>query len=87
MVKYGMPTILRLDALRVAIYPNDHSPEHVHVIGVNREAVFELHCPHGPVRLRESYRFTTRQLRGVMERLNAALRELCRAWENLHETD
>lgn len=25
-----------------------HSPEHVHVIGADREAVFELHCPEGP---------------------------------------
>jgi hypothetical protein len=82
-----MPTILRLDALRVVIYPNDHSPEHVHVIGPNREAVFELHCPQGPVTLRESYRFTKRQLRRVMDRLDAALLELCGAWENIHESD
>jgi hypothetical protein len=46
-----MPTVLRFDGLRVVIYPNDHSPEHVHVIGADREAVFELHCPDGPVTL------------------------------------
>ncbi|WHZ20694.1 MAG: hypothetical protein OJF55_002843 [Rhodanobacteraceae bacterium] len=28
-----MPTILRLGGLRVVIYPNDHRPAHVHVIG------------------------------------------------------
>lgn len=82
-----MPTILRFDGLRVVIYPNDHSPEHVHVIGADREAVFELHCPEGPVTLRESYRFTTRQLRRVMEQLNAALLDLCSAWESIHESD
>ena len=43
-----MPTVLRLDALRVAIYPNDHRPAHVHVIGAGYEAVFNLHCPDGP---------------------------------------
>ena len=29
-----MPTVLRLGGLRVVIYPNDHSPPHVHVIGL-----------------------------------------------------
>jgi hypothetical protein len=82
-----MPTILRLDALRVVIYPNDHSPEHVHVIGANCEAVFELHCPAGPVTLRESYGFTVRQLRRLTDQLNAALLELCSAWESIHGFD
>lgn len=82
-----MPTVLRLDGLRVVIYPNDHSPAHVHVIGADCEAVFELHCPHGPVSLRESYGFTIRRLRWVMDQLNAALPELCRAWERIHGSD
>ena len=29
-----MPTALRLGALRVVIYTNDHRPAHVHVIGM-----------------------------------------------------
>ena len=68
-----MPTILRLDGLRVVIYPNDHAPEHVHVIGADREAVFQLHCPDGPVTLRESYGFTRREMRTVMAQLNARI--------------
>ncbi len=43
-----MPTILWFGNLRVVIYPHDHLPEHVHVIGPDCEAVFELHCPGGP---------------------------------------
>lgn len=82
-----MPTILRLDGLRVVIYPNDHLPEHVHVIGADREAVFALHCPDGPVRLREAYGFTTGQLRELMDELTAVLLELCSAWESIHELD
>ena len=82
-----MPTILRFDGLRVVIYCNDHLPEHVHVIGADREAVFELNCPGGPVTLRESYGFTRRQLRHVIDQLNAALLELCSAWESIHESD
>jgi hypothetical protein len=82
-----MPTVLRIDGLRVVIYTNDHSPEHVHVIGTDGEAIFELHCPDGPVALRESYGFTTQQLRRLMDELGAALFELCSAWESIHEID
>jgi hypothetical protein len=82
-----MPTILRFDGLKVVIYPNDHPPEHVHVIGSDCEAVFRLHCPEGPVELRESYRFAPRRLRPLAERLSAYLSSLCDEWARLHETD
>ena len=82
-----MPTILWFESLRVVIYPNDHVPEHVHIIGADCEAVFELHCPAGPVALREAYGFETRQLRSLMDQLNSALLELCGAWERIHESD
>jgi len=50
-----MPSVLRIGGLRVVIFPNDHRPAHVHVIGAEGEAVFILHCPNGPPALRESY--------------------------------
>jgi Domain of unknown function (DUF4160) len=43
-----MPSVDVIDGLRVVIYPNDHRPAHVHVIGSGCEAVFNLHCPEGP---------------------------------------
>ena len=79
-----MPTILRIDGLRVVIYPNDHPPEHIHVLGSGCEAVFELHCPEGPV---ESYRFALRRLRPLAERLSASLSSLSDEWARIHETD
>lgn len=82
-----MPTILRLDGLRVVVYPNDHAPAHVHVLGPGAEAVFELGCPDGPVTLRESHSFSTRQLRSVSESLNEALQVLCDEWWQIHEAD
>jgi hypothetical protein len=45
MIQGIMPTILRLDGLRVVVYPNDHRPAHVHVIGNGCEAVFYLKGP------------------------------------------
>jgi hypothetical protein len=82
-----MPTILRLDGFRVVIYPNDHSPAHVHVIGTTAEAVFELHCTEGPVTLRESYNFKKRELRRLMKELDWQLSLLCDEWERIHDTD
>jgi carbamoylphosphate synthase small subunit len=79
-----MPTVLRLDGLRVVIYPNDHRPAHVHVIGPEGEAVFVLNCPGGPVSLRESVGFIGRVLRAVEAALNDVLPGLCGAWETIH---
>ena len=82
-----MPTVLRLGGLRVVIYPNDHSPSHVHVIGAEGEAVFVLNCPAGPPMLRETYGFKPRALRNIAAGLTKALHTLCGAWENIHDPD
>lgn len=83
-----MPTVLRLGNLRVVIYPNDHTPEHVHVIGVEQEAVFELHCKAGgPPAVRENYRFTQAQLRNISGQLMEHLQWLCEEWGRIHESD
>jgi hypothetical protein len=36
------------------IYPGDHRPAHVHVIGKGGEAVFNLNCPDRPSALRDA---------------------------------
>ena len=79
-----MPTVLRIGALRVAIYPNDHRPAHVHVIGDGHEAVFQLNCPAGPVALRENYGFPAHDLARIASVLLDNLAALCRAWESIH---
>jgi len=81
-----MPTVLRFGGLRVVIYPNDHRPAHVHVIGQGHEAVFELNCPAGPVILRENYGFSRRDLARIQEVLLQNLAALCSAWESIHGT-
>jgi Domain of unknown function (DUF4160) len=79
-----MPTVLRLGAYRVVIYPNDHRPAHVHVIGPGLEAVFELICPAGPVTVRENYGFALRELTKVAAVLNENVAHLCEAWREIH---
>ncbi len=81
-----MPTVLRFGAFRVAIYPNDHRPPHVHVIGQGHEAVFELNCNAGPVKLRENYGFARKELGQIATELQANVSILCAAWESIHGT-
>ncbi len=68
----------------MAIYPNDHRPAHVHVIGGGCEAVFNLHCPDGPVELRENFGFSRQEVTRVVADLADHLTALCQAWERIH---
>jgi hypothetical protein len=79
-----MPTVLRSAGLRAVIYPNDHRPAHVHIIGKGCEAVFNLHCPDGPAELRENYGFSLKDLNRITAVLVANLAATCREWERLH---
>jgi hypothetical protein len=81
-----MPTVLRFGGLRVVIYPNDHRPAHVHVIGNRHEAVFELNRPAGAVTLRENYGFTRRDLALIERALIDHLALLFGEWEAIHGT-
>ena len=79
-----MPTVLRFDGLRVVVYPNDHRPAHVHVVGGRGEAVFDLRCPDGPPLLRENYGFARADVTRIRQELTSALTKLCRAWRAIH---
>jgi len=79
-----MPTVLRLGSLRVVIYPNDHRPAHVHVIGPAGEAVFLLNCPDGPPELRGNYGFARPEVNRILDGLADALAQLCNEWSQLH---
>ena len=79
-----MPTVFRFDGLRVVIYPNDHRPAHVHVIGRGCEAVFNLRCPKGPPELRENYGFGAPALSHIQAVLAVNLIVCCSEWEEIH---
>jgi hypothetical protein len=79
-----MPTVLRFEGLRVVIYPNDHRPPHVHVIGNGCEAVFVLGCPNGPPMLRENYGFARNDVMRIASALAANLAVACDEWETIH---
>ena len=79
-----MSTVDRIGGLRVVIYPNDHRPAHVHVIGRGCEAVFKLNCPEGPPELRENYHFPAIELSKIKAALAARTAPLCAAWSRIH---
>ncbi len=79
-----MPTIMRIGGLRVAIYPNDHRPPDVHVIGPNGEAVFYLNAPDGPPSLRSSKGFTMAELNRIASALMADIENLIAHWNRFH---
>lgn len=82
-----MPTLFRFNGLRVVIYPNDHRPAHVHVIGADSEAVFMLNAPDGPVTLRESFGFRLAEIQRIEAVLNGHLNDLQAAWVQIHGGD
>jgi hypothetical protein len=78
-----VPTVLRIGGLRVVIYPNDHRPAHVHVIG-DGEAVSNLHCPQGPPELRECFGFKRADVSRIATALAEHLAALCKQWSAIH---
>lgn len=79
-----MPTVLRLDGLRVTIYPDDHRPAHVHVTGADGEAVFFLNCPEGTPTLREIHGFSKKDVGRIQKQLAPHVAELCEKWVEIH---
>jgi uncharacterized protein DUF4160 len=79
-----VPTVLRLGGLRVVIYPNDHRPVHIHVVGSDAEAVFNLDGPSGPVTVRENFGFSRPEVTRIERALLSHVEQLYRAWEEIH---
>jgi hypothetical protein len=79
-----VPTVFRIDGLRVVIYFNEHRPAHVHVTGGGNTAVLDLNCPNGPPRVRERYGFTSGELRRIETAIAQQVAALCRRWEEMH---
>jgi Domain of unknown function (DUF4160) len=75
-----VPTILRVDGLRVVVYPNDHPPAHVHVIGPGWVVVVNLLGPE----VREAIGCTEPDARRVLRLADEHQAALMEAWERYH---
>ena len=79
-----MVTVDKIGGRRVVIYPNDHRPAHVHVIGNDCEAVFKLNCPEGPPELRENFNCPANELAKIKAALEERTAYLCAEWSRIH---
>jgi hypothetical protein len=79
-----MPTVLRHAGFRFVIFPADHRPVHVHIVGHGGEAVFNLRCPKGPPELRETYGLSKSDIADLRKVVARRLQMLCEAWESIH---
>jgi hypothetical protein len=79
-----MPTVATVLGRRVVIYPDDHRPAHVHVIGGGCEAIFHQNCPDGPPSSRENYGFSKAELARIAVALQRETARLCGEWRRLH---
>ncbi len=75
-----MPTVLRIDGLRVAVYPNDHPPAHVHVIGPGWVVVINLLG----LEVREAIGCTEPEARRVLRLIAGHRTALMEAWRRYH---
>ncbi len=82
MHNIGMaPTIFRIWKFRVLIYPKDHAPAHVHIVGPDAEAKFDIET----LECIESFGFsqkTLKQIKGYLEKRKGTLKE---AWNEYQE--
>jgi len=75
------PTVLRTKNLRVVIYPKDHNPPHIHILGSDQEAKFiieTLECYY-------SRGFTEKALRDIKKYLEDKKSFLLEAWNEYQE--
>jgi Domain of unknown function (DUF4160) len=75
-----MPTVLRIDGLRIVIYPNDHPPAHVHVLGPGWVVVVNLI----EVTVRETIGCDEREARRVVRLVAGQRKLLMDAWRRFH---
>ena len=81
-----MPSVLPpYKGWRIVIYTNDHRPPHVHIIGTQEQARFELLCDLGQVRLTTNIGFKQRQLQQLESYLLKHVAHLCQEWGRIHD--
>jgi len=80
-----MATILSVDGYKVQAFTQDHLPPHVHVFARGCEAIVFLNCSEEVVTLRENFRFKAREIKAILQIVQAHQAVLCDAWEEIHD--
>jgi len=75
-----VPPSLRIDGWRIAIYPNEHPPAHVHVLGPGWVVVINLLG----LEVREAIGCEEREARRVLRLIAGHQETLMEAWRRFH---
>lgn len=75
------PTFLRAKNLRFVVYPKDHAPPHIHVIGPEAEAKFVIET----LECTFSRGFSEKALREIRDFLKGKKKVLQEAWDDYQE--
>jgi hypothetical protein len=75
------PTLFRIAGkIRIVIHTQDHKPAHVHAIGPDAEAKFEIRS----LGVMESYGFKPKELKLIREFLEINREILLASWEEIY---
>ena len=76
-----MPTILRTGNLRFIIYPNDHPPAHIHILGPDAECKIQIK----DIKLISSKGFSLKDIKRISHYISENIELISSAWEDIHE--
>lgn len=74
---------IRTQQLRLVVYPNDHPPPHVHVLGPGWEVRVAL--SHPPVLMTVRGKVKTHEIGAALLAVAEHLGQLRQLWSNLHD--
>jgi hypothetical protein len=75
------PTVFRTRNYRIVIYPKDHRPAHVHIIGPDAEAKFDINT----LECISSHGFSQKALKTIQEFLESRQKRLLEIWDEYQE--
>ena len=75
-----MPVILLTKNLKIYIYPNDHIPPHIHVVGPDCEAKINIQT----LECFANYGFSKRDIRRISAFIEDNIDLIREAWEEYH---
>ena len=79
-----MPTLFQVGSYRVVVFFNDHRPPHVHVLGAEGRAKFELGATPNDVALVENAGISAAKLRQIAAAIIDRHQECLENWERHH---
>jgi len=79
-----MPTVLKVEGIRVMLLTRDHPPPHVHLFSPDGAAKIRLNCPNGPLEEYDNSGLSLKQIRKVKAAIQPQIAAICAEWRKLY---